>query len=68
MYGPSKNDVSLLTFKKNILINYKEINRKILNYTWQEICPSQHKKMFKRLNLKYHVSPPLLLIYVQETV
>ena len=68
MYGPSKSNVSLLTLKENILINCKEINRKMLSYPWQEIFPSQHKKMFKRLNLKRHVSQPLLLIYEQETV
>ena len=40
----------------------------MLSYPRQEMCPSQHKKMFKRLKLKHHVSQPLLLIYEQETV
>ena len=33
------------------------------------MCPGpQHQKMFRTLNLKHHVSQPLLLIYEQETV
>ena len=68
MYGPSKSSVSLLTLKKKHL-NCNEINRKMLRYSWQGICPSQRKKkMFKRLNLKRHVSQPLLLTSEQETV